>query len=461
MALSFCPNCGARRLPEAGYCGSCGHDFGTGSAAAPSPNNSPPAPVATQGAIRWQVLAAVAVAVVLVATGGVYALGRLQGSHAALPHGPSTPVGAAPSATTATGSFAQTGSLVIARFNNSATPLLDGRVLVAGGEGGVGRVWSDVATAELYDAATGTFSRTGTMVNGRVWHFATRLLNGGVLIGGGDGVFNNGYTPLASVELYDPATGAFSPTGSMTTDREFPTATLLSDGRVLVAGGDNPYSACSILASTEVYDPTTGTFNSGATMEIGREGQTATLLKNGLVLIAGGSGGCSAQSSAIMRSAELYDPRVNSFQPTGSLVTARSGQTATLLRDGRVLITGGCAESTGQGCTAVASAELYDPTSGTFSPTGSMSEPRVGHAATLLPDGRVLIAGGCTREDNGCTPLTSAEIYDPRTGTFSPTGPMLPGRAGFTLTALETGGVLVTGNDSPEAGPIATAEVYR
>jgi hypothetical protein len=165
---------------------------------------------------------------------------------------------------------------------------------------------------------------------------------------------------LASAEIYDPKTGTFSPTGALGVGRAWHTETVLSDGRVLVTGGS---SETADLASAEVYDPTTGRFTPTGQMEVSRRYHTATRLADGRVLVAAGGGDYTNRN--FLASAEIYEPKAGTFTATGPLAEARTYQAASLLRDGRVLVTGG------YGALApLASAELYDPKTGTFSPAG-------------------------------------------------------------------------------------------
>jgi hypothetical protein len=312
--------------------------------------------------------------------------------------------------------FSPTGPLADARGAHTATLLSNGRVLVAGGGpaswpgalAGIGDPF--LASAELYDPTTRAFSLTGSMATPREAHTATRLADGRVLITGGVDTQTHS---LASAELYDPTTGTFNPTGSMTTNRAWHTATLLADGRVLIAGGaPAAWSARAALASAEIYDPTTGTFTATDRMTGGREFHSATLLDDGRVLVTGGWNGVSTE----LASAEIYDPNTGTFTLTGPMTATREYQTATLLADGRVLVAGGGGDYTNR--IFLASAELYDPDSGTFTATGAMADARTNHAAIVLDGVRVLVTGGY----GAVAPLASAEIYDPTTGTFSPAG---------------------------------------
>jgi hypothetical protein len=363
----------------------------------------------------------------------------------------------------------------VGRDGHTATLLADGRVLVAGGLSNADAS-HPLSSAELYDAKTGTFNSTGSMSVPRSLHTATLLQDGRVLIVGGydaDDFTGTGEAPGPGqsipstkpgppdprriAELYDPATGTFSRTGTMAFDRYGDTATLLRDGRVLIVGGESLRSG--IVASTELYDPKTGVFTSTGSMSTPRTGHTATLLPDGDVLIAGGydSAGFS------LASAELYDPTTGRFRPAGSMSVVRTNHTATLVRDGRVLIAGGF-DVNGDPQNAYpspySSAELYDPASGTFSPTGSMWRPRAGHTATLLGDGQVLLTGSTIGSGTDKAGIM-AELYDPTTGSFSPTEGMID--VNDTATGLLDGRVLLTGGGIAVVGgaeSLAAAELY-
>jgi uncharacterized delta-60 repeat protein len=338
--------------------------------------------------------------------------------------------------------------MATARELHTATLLSDGRVLIIGGSDGS----KELASVELYDPATGTFSPTGSLATPRDDFTATALSDGRVLVAGGQTDVTSTLECLASTELYDPATGTFSPTGSMTAARCGQTATALSDGRVLMAGGQD--AGFNVTASAELYDPATGKFSSTGSMTAARDGATATTLSDGRVLIAGGANG-----SGVLASAELYDPATGKFSSTGSMTAARDGATATTLSDGRILIVGGETDMA-PASDRLASAELYDPASGKFSPTGSLTIGRDAHTATLLPDGRVLIAGGW----DGSATLASAELYDPATGKFMATSRLTSAREFHTATLLPAGRVLIAGGEALGTSTfetLASAELYQ
>jgi N-acetylneuraminic acid mutarotase len=267
--------------------------------------------------------------------------------------------------------------------------------LVSGGADSSGY---GLATWEIYDPISETWTAVpGSMNESRVFHTATLLRNGRVLIAGGASDTSFSPTSRASAELYDPVDGTWSETGSMANPRARHTATLLSDGRVLVAGGINSSS----LSSAEIYDPSTGTWSPAGSMADARVGHTATLLPDGQVLAVGGD--------AFSGSAEVFDPTAGggagAWSATGSMADTRFGHTATLLPNGKLLATGGITSI----FAFVNSAELYDPIAGTWSAAGSMNDARLGHGATLLSNGRVLLVGGA---DSAAT-LTSSDLYSP------------------------------------------------
>ena len=328
------------------------------------------------------------------------------------------------------------GSMNTARASATMTVLQNGQVLIAGGQAN-GVV---LASAELYDPNTGTFSVTGSMNSTRYVDTATLLPNGQVLITGGQ---NSSGATLATAELYNPATGMFSLTGSMNTARENHTATLLQNGQVLVAAGNN---SSGIVASAELYDPNTGLFTVTGSMNTGRYVPMAALLPNGQVLVAGG---ITNPNPSYVATAELYNPATGKFSYTGSMSTARGYFTLTALQNGQVLAAGGY-----NGSAQVLTAELYNPTAGTFSLTGSMTNQQ-GGPATLLGNGEVLIAGGY----NGGS-LATAEVYGPATGTFGLTGSMTTARNAPAAALLPNGQVLVAGGQDSSGAALASAELY-
>jgi hypothetical protein len=273
------------------------------------------------------------------------------------------------------------------------------------------------------------------MSSPRAAHTATLLKDGSVLVAGGCTLDGCDISPEgATAELYDPRSRSFEATGSMTTERVSQTATLLSDGRVLVAGG---WDRDGVLKSAELYDPSTRTFSPTEDMSTARAAHTATLLPDGKVLLAGGYDGERSVSAA-----EVYDPDTNGFTGTGDMQTARSAHAAAPLPDGRVLVTGGL----DAGDNVVQSTEIYDPRQGRFVGADEMSSARYKHAAVSLDIGTILVVGG-SDENDFYGKRATAEVYDPETDKFAAVSSMDTKRFKLpdAVATLAGGGVLVGG----------------
>lgn len=336
-----------------------------------------------------------------------------------------------------------------ARDYHTATVLPNGGVLVVGGRDGAG----PLSTAQIYDPATGAWTPAGTLNHARYFHTATLLPDGKVLVAAGyngtfvNGIFSGG-SSLSSAELYDPLLGTWALTGSLKSARTWPTATLLTNGLVLITGGAP--DADTPLSSAELYNPATGTWSNTGPMKSRRLLHSATLLPNGNVLVAGGADVGFPYS--LLSSAEIYDPLTGTWNWTGAMRTPRFHFTATLLPDGRVLVAAG--QTIGYG--PVSGAELFNPATGLWVPTSALT-PRYLHTATLLPDGKVLIVGG--EDDNGDA-TAGAQVYDPTAGVWASAGSMNTARAHHLANLLPDGNVLVTGGTTGQGTPVASAERY-
>jgi hypothetical protein len=322
------------------------------------------------------------------------------------------------------------------RAFHTATLFPSGELLIAGGCAGANCNSQGLASAELYDPATGTWTATGSMTTARVGHTATLFPGGEVLVAGGIDVDQQ--ILLESTELYNPTTGSWIATGSLNIARYLHTATLLPSGKILVVGGSGGD------ASAELYDPATGTWSLTGSMTTARIEHTATLLPSGKVLVVGGS--------SFGSSAELYDPETGTWALTDSNITARASHTATSLASGEVLVAGSLSLPSRD--SAVSSAELYEPAKG-WRLTGSMADARFDHTATLLRSGEVLVAGGT----NNFVNYTSAELFNPAIRTWRPTAAMRSVRWRHTASLLPDGQVLVTGGMAGGT-PLASAELY-
>ena len=333
----------------------------------------------------------------------------------------------------AAGSWQAVGGPAMSPSGLAAVRLADGHVLVLGD-----------TVAEL-DPATGTWTVISQPVVARRSPAVALLSDGRVLVAGGTLPGDGGGRPLATAQLYDPRTDLWTDAGSMASARGFGhSATTLSDGRVLVAGG----TEFAGLPSAELFDPETGTWTLTGTLHEAHSGHSATLLRDGRVLVTGGS----IYHEVAIASAEVYDPATGTWTLAASMPTERVGHAATLLGDGTVLVTGGHLALMDDG--PQASSERFDPVTGQWSDAGSLHVGRYQHTATLLPGGWVLVAGGRTAADRTAT----AELYDPVAGSWTPASAMRQSRDGPVAVALPDGSVLVVGGNL--GGNVATAERF-
>jgi len=350
------------------------------------------------------------------------------------------------------GVWIPTGTMGTPRSGHDAVRLLDGRVLVVGGSGGE----FDPATAELYDPVSGTWSATGNMLNIRARGSLppVLLLDGRVLVGDVvDG--SNGHPDIYGAELYDPATGTWTATGPMVGDWPGDAPTVLRDGRVLLAGG----------GGSQVYDPASGTWTA-TTGKMNHQGvqTTAALLSDGKVLVAGGSDYRAINDDYyVLDSAQVYDPVTGSWTAIANM-HAKASLTAALLQpDGKVLVVGSLRYHT---LPALIHAEAYDPATGTWTalaqPTGSNRFNKIG---AMLSDGTVLMTDPDETNPPGpAAQCTAAALYDPRTGSTTIASSMLRCVDGSSFTLLLDGTVLKAGgtdcNDEGQCISNGTAELY-
>jgi hypothetical protein len=356
-----------------------------------------------------------------------------------------------------TGPFGPTGLLRGSDSAASATLLPDGRVLIVNGTWrGIGIA---VPTAEIWDPSTGMSHAIAPPIHPRVNPTVTLLLDGRVLVVGGfGGPYAYSSTAVATAEVWDPETETFTPTGSMAKARVGHSATLLADGRVLVAGGGGVEDDGKAV---EIWDPATGRFSESGQLTPGRTGHSATLLLDGRVLVSGGYGSDGESLGNYQR----WDPATSGFEGGGQFLDRPASATLTRLLDGRLLLVGGIRRGygpAGEGPYGDGNADTL-PWAFLRSPDlhgidiADLSVPRFGHAAVLLPDGRVLILGGMTDEDGTAT--ASVEVFDPATVSFNSASPLPRPIANPTAMLLTDGRVLIIG-DPGSTGGSPTVDVY-
>ena len=401
-----------------------------------------------------------------ITTDGLYTAPSVEGVYHVAATSTADPNKTATTSVTVGGGLELSGDSMAVRSLHTATLLPGGQVIIAGG---FAQSFVDlqaqllVDRADQYDPATAVFQFVANVA--RSGHTATLLPNGDLLFLGGytkivpSGPNVNPVTPVptASAEILKAGTGIIQPAADMSIARAEHTATLLPDGKILITGGVTPLPSSppysEPTSGAELYDPASGTSSPAGNMSVARSGHLAILLLNGKVLILGDG------------PPDLYDPATNSFTPTGGpmLDGTGTGSTATLLPDGRVLVAGGrITDPQYYPYVAIATSEVYDPATGQFAPTGNLTIARTSHTATLLPNGTVLIAGGFTKPSNpgDDAPVTNTtEIFDPRTNTFSPGQAMATPREGHTATLLPDATILFVGGAwyNPDMG----TEIFR
>lgn len=360
-----------------------------------------------------------------------------------------------------------TGSMNTPRWLHTATLLQNGQVLVVGGVRPLKQNTPSLTSAEIYNPSTGKWTATGSMTTGRCQHTATLLPNGKVLVAGGYEYNSHNSTGFSSAELYDPVTGTWSDTGSMNIGRSVHSATLLPNGKVLVASGI--FVCCDeyLINTSELYDPITGVWTNTGTMttvmpiEVTEFG--LALLQNGKVLAIG----LNASNNNIT-SAELYNPTTGIWEPNGAIdagTVGFLGNNANLISNGHVVVNsyynnGGILNST---------TKIYNPVAATWLNTSSMSVSHFRPTVISLRNDNILASGGILKNstdnnDDNYTASSISELYDPATGLWATTNPLNTARVGHTATLLSNGQVLVVGGlsylDAAENTTGASAELY-
>jgi len=365
------------------------------------------------------------------------------------------------------------GDMLFSRTDHRAVLLSDGRVLAAGGTGELG----SPTMTELFDPDSRSWSAAGELSSERLRHGLVLLPTGRVLLVAGGGEFGE----TNRCEVFEPGVGVASSAASLAVSRYGPALTELADGRLMVAGGRHSGS----VASVEIYDPETDQWSTVAPLATAGDDRTAILLPDGDVLVVGSFsaerwrpdtgtwslGGPRVYPGAVTEvvlldsgrvlaanvdGVELYDPETDSWSATGSMITPRIEPTLTVLNTGEVLATGGRLDAGGNAASVLASAEIYDPVSGTWRDAGRMSWPRHRHLAVLLPSGEVLVAGG----DEGELLLLDTEIYDPLTGLWRLASQIATPRVDAAAVVLSTGETWMTGGNSGEE-PLASTEIFE
>jgi N-terminal glycosyl-hydrolase-114-associated domain/Kelch motif/Galactose oxidase, central domain len=358
-----------------------------------------------------------------------------------------------------TATWTSAGNMTTARSSHTATLLNNGDVLVAGGW--VNSTVTDTASAEIYNPSTNSWTVVGSMANARYNHTATLLSNGEVLVAGGDATGT-------SAEIYNPTTQTWTATGSMNVSRYGHTATLLPNGMVLVAGGccttgiepGTTQTVSEALTSSELWNPATGQWTLTGSMANMHAFHTANLLTNGTVLVEGGTSLQLPPGPEVVGASEVYNPATGTWTTVGSLNVARYYATSGLLTGDEVLVAGG---DGGGCCSGLSSDELYSTATQSWQEMPAMTAGAYLLASALLSNGaEMLVSGGYSCCDTPNSVMNTAQIFTPATQTWAITASMSQARYSHTLTALSDGSVLAAGgtNTAGSAAGITSAERF-
>lgn len=342
------------------------------------------------------------------------------------------------------------GSGAHAGADSAAEVMSDGRVLVTGGNTSrISTASKATATADIFDPTTNEWSTAASMATARASHKATALGDGQVLVTGGNRAFVGVF---ATAERYNPQTNAWSAAGTMSSQRYKHSSTLIN-GRVLVAGGSSSITPCTCTTferTADIYDSATNTWAPTGALVTARYGHTATRLGNDMILVAGGFGGIQDTlhaGGAALASAELYDPALGVWSTVAPMTVARTEHTATLLDSGLVLVSGGT-----DGTTTYASAEVYDPVSNAWTAVAPMTFARQSHTGLRLPSGLVLVVGGFNSTSSPVFGVQNGETYDAVGNQWLAAGPMAVPRQHFAVAPLANGRVVIVGGAPNHSG---------
>ncbi len=347
------------------------------------------------------------------------------------------------------------GTMIVPRYNHTATRLPDGRVLVAGGLTQSGPNFVTTATCEIYDPATNSWTATGPLHEARENHDAILLTDGQVLVAGGR---VTDALSLKTSEIYNPATGTWLEAGPMLTVRKSPKLALLPDGQVLVAGGNGHEQNAPRLKYCELFNPDTGKWTDTGDLIVGRRSYEMASLDDGRVLLDGGNSD-SVAGGFQRKDTETYNPATGTWTKVGDLITGRDQHEQVRLDDGRVLLAGGfvgpaSAETVTRIC------NLFDPTTNVWTQTRALVVPRAFFTANLLPDGNVFAVGGSPDYYTVQSALSSTEEYDPIAGRWHLLASTLEhARFAHTATTLLDGSVLVAGGFA-DGETVPEAEIF-